>query len=274
MAEKSLLDKVREVNKNFLDDSHGLDVDRMVNSLGRVIDAGIYVLDLEENILGRRPAEQGNCERLEEYIKVNDSIPGYYNLASFQVVNEPQVNVAYRLENCPLAKGKKTGCIAGALFVTAIPILGDGQRTGTLLLLRGERPFDHDDIILAEIGAAITGLLFMRLELDLKQENARNKALAEVAFESLSYSEVEAMDEILKNLTGDESIIVASKIADDLGITRSVIVNAMRKLESAGIIESRSLGMKGTYVRVHNPLVLKEIASRSSKIKLDSKSNR
>ena len=37
-----------------------------------------------------------------------------------------------------------------------------------------------------------------------------------------------------------------------MGITRSVIVNALRKLESGGIIESRSLGMKGTYIKVQN----------------------
>ena len=29
-----------------------------------------------------------------------------------------------------------------------------------------------------------------------------------------------------------------------------VIVNSLRKLESAGIIESKSLGMKGTYIKV------------------------
>ena len=43
--------------------------------------------------------------------------------------------------------------------------------------------------------------------------------------------------------------LFASKIADRVGITRSVIVNALRKLESAGVIESRSLGMKGTYIK-------------------------
>ncbi|MCL8208735.1 MAG: GTP-sensing pleiotropic transcriptional regulator CodY, partial [Actinomycetia bacterium] len=34
---------------------------------------------------------------------------------------------------------------------------------------------------------------------------------------------------------------------------RSVIVNALRKLESAGVVETRSLGMKGTHIRVLNP---------------------
>ncbi|MFB8734491.1 hypothetical protein ACEQPO_13015 [Bacillus sp. SL00103] len=52
---------------------------------------------------------------------------------------------------------------------------------------------------------------------------------------------------------------MASKIADRVGITRSVIVNALRKLESAGVIESRSLGMKGTYIKVLNNKFLIEL---------------
>lgn len=45
-----------------------------------------------------------------------------------------------------------------------------------------------------------------------------------------------------------------------MGITRSVIVNALRKLESAGVIESRSLGMKGTYIKVLNDKFLNALA--------------
>ena len=43
------------------------------------------------------------------------------------------------------------------------------------------------------------------------------------------------------------------------GITRSVIVNALRKFESAGVIESRSSGMKGTYIKVVNDFVFEEL---------------
>jgi transcriptional pleiotropic repressor len=38
-----------------------------------------------------------------------------------------------------------------------------------------------------------------------------------------------------------------------------VIVNALRKLESAGIIESRSLGMKGTHIKVRSPLFIDDL---------------
>ena len=75
---------------------------------------------------------------------------------------------------------------------------------------------------------------------------------------------------IFDELDGDEGILVASKIADRVGITRSVIVNALRKFESAGVIESRSSGMKGTYIKVLNDVVfdeLKAIKASNSNLK-------
>lgn len=52
---------------------------------------------------------------------------------------------------------------------------------------------------------------------------------------------------------------MATKVADRVGITRSVIVNALRKLESAGVIQTRSSGMKGTYIKVLNDAVFDEL---------------
>ena len=72
-------------------------------------------------------------------------------------------------------------------------------------------------------------------------------------------SELEAIIHIFDELDGDEGILVASKIADRVGITRSVIVNALRKFESAGVIESRSSGMKGTYIKVLNEVIFDEL---------------
>ena len=83
---------------------------------------------------------------------------------------------------------------------------------------------------------------------------------------TLSYSEMEAIFHIFDELDGKEGILVASKIADRVGITRSVIVNALRKFESAGIIESRSSGMKGTYIKVVNEVIFDELKELREKI--------
>ena len=65
-----------------------------------------------------------------------------------------------------------------------------------------------------------------------------------------------------EDFVADHGQLTASVIADRIGITRSVIVNALRKLESAGIIESRSLGMKGTYLKVLIPDIFEEVKKR------------
>ena len=88
------------------------------------------------------------------------------------------------------------------------------------------------------------------------------------AIGTLSYSETQAIIHIFQELNGLEGVLVASKIADRAGITRSVIVNALRKFESAGIIESRSSGMKGTYIKVRNNVVFEEVKKLEESMKL------
>jgi biotin operon repressor len=75
------------------------------------------------------------------------------------------------------------------------------------------------------------------------------------ALKTLSFSEMKAMRGIFQEpeLESGEGTLVASKIADRLGITRSVIVNAIRKLEAAGVVIAHSLGMKGTRLKVLAP---------------------
>ena len=91
------------------------------------------------------------------------------------------------------------------------------------------------------------------------QEEARKIQIVKSAISTLSFSELEAITHIFEEMEGMEGLLVASKIADRVGITRSVIVNALRKFESAGVIESRSSGMKGTYIKVINEVVFEEL---------------
>jgi len=99
----------------------------------------------------------------------------------------------------------------------------------------------------------------MRTRQDRMEEEARKRASVQIAIGTLSYSELDAVHHIFEQLDGNEGLLVASKIADRLGITRSVIVNALRKFESAGVIESRSLGMKGTFIKVLNDHLVEEL---------------
>ena len=98
-------------------------------------------------------------------------------------------------------------------------------------------------------------------------EEVRKVQIVKSAISTLSFSELEAITHIFDELEGTEGILVASKIADRVGITRSVIVNALRKFESAGVIESRSSGMKGTYIKVLNDVVFEELKEVKANMK-------
>lgn len=144
-------------------------------------------------------------------------------------------------------------------IMTVVPIIGGGDRLGTLVLTRQSGAFDDDDLVLAEYGSTIVGMEILRERTEEIEQEVRSRAVVAVAVGSLSFSELEAVEHIFEELDGKEGLLVASKIADRVGITRSVIVNALRKLESAGVIETRSLGMKGTYIKILNHQLLQEL---------------
>ena len=139
------------------------------------------------------------------------------------------------------------------------PIDIAGERLGTVFMYRVKEPYTIDDIILSEYGTTVVGLEMMRSVNEESAEEHRKIQIVKSAINTLSYSELEAILHIFDELNGNEGILVASKIADRVGITRSVIVNALRKFESAGVIESRSSGMKGTYIKVVNQMVFDEL---------------
>ena len=132
---------------------------------------------------------------------------------------------------------------------------------GTLFMYKKEEANEIDDIILSEYGTTVVGLEMLRSVNEESAEEIRKEQIVQSAIGTLSLSELEAIIHIFDELEGKEGILVASKIADRVGITRSVIVNALRKFESAGVIESRSSGMKGTYIKVVNDVIFDELAA-------------
>ena len=84
------------------------------------------------------------------------------------------------------------------------------------------------------------------------------------AVNTLSRLEMQAVLAVLNELDGrQEGTLVTSRLADKVRITRSVIVNALKKCESAGIIQTKSSGVKGTSVRIVNDLFSYEVIAKN-----------
>ncbi|MCM3616267.1 GTP-sensing pleiotropic transcriptional regulator CodY [Sutcliffiella horikoshii] len=256
-----LLQKTRTINA-MLQKAAGKPVNfkEMSETLCNVIEANVFVLSRRGKLLGYSINQQIENERMIKMLE-DRQFPEEYTKNLFNV-SETSSNLdvdseytAFPVENKDLFKSGLT---------TIVPIIGGGERLGTLILARLQEPFSDDDLILAEYGATVVGMEILREKAEEIEEEARSKAVVQMAISSLSYSELEAIEHIFEELDGKEGLLVASKIADRVGITRSVIVNALRKLESAGVIESRSLGMKGTYIKVLNDKFLMELSKLKS----------
>lgn len=176
-----------------------------------------------------------------------------------KMLNERLLSVLSTKENVNLATlGFESEDIKKFQAIIA-PIDIAGERLGTLFIYKCSAQYEIDDIILSEYGTTVVGLEMMRSVNEENAEEERKVQIVKSAISTLSFSELEAIIHIFDELDGAEGILIASKIADRVGITRSVIVNALRKFESAGVIESRSSGMKGTYIKVINDVVFDEL---------------
>ena len=217
-----LLDKTRKINK-LLHNNHSTKVvfNDICEVLMETLSSNILVISKKGKVLGI-----SLCPGVEEITElIEDKVGGYVDAA----LNERLLGVLSTKENVNLQTlgFERPGVERYTAIICPIEIAG--ERLGTVFMYRCTPQYDIDDIIVSEYGTTVVGLEMMR---SVNEENVEENR---------------------------KGILVASKIADRVGITRSVIVNALRKFESAGVIESRSSGMKGTYIKVLNDYIFDEL---------------
>ncbi|MGM0239395.1 GTP-sensing pleiotropic transcriptional regulator CodY [Enterococcus sp. AZ103] len=257
----SLLEKTRQINKlmqqkNAFEPQAEMPYNNMARILGDVLEALTYIIGSDGKLLGYNEKIDINTDRVKSFI-VDRQFPEIYVL-NMENVEKTEANIS--VENPLTAFPTERSEYYPNGLTTVIPIFGSGERLGTIVVARTDEAFGDDDLVLAEYGATVVGMEILYQQFLNVEENVRSQTAVQMAINTLSYSELKAVKAIFAALEGDEGRLTASNIADEIGITRSVIVNALRKLESAGIIDSRSLGMKGTYLKVLNPLFKEELA--------------
>ncbi len=252
---ESLLEKTRRINR-LLQRSAGRPVDfgEMARVLSDLVNCSVYIVSRRGKMLGSASYDGPELGIARNDVSGHDeSFTSEYNDKLLKI-DETSPNIA-QSEFGGILEAEN----GQAKLITIVPVIGGGERLGTLILAKSDGSFGDEDLILGEYGATVVGTEILRSKTERVEEEARKKASVQVAIGTLSYSELEAVQHIFEELDGHEGFLVASKIADRVGITRSVIVNALRKFESAGVVESRSLGMKGTYIKVLNDRLIEEL---------------
>lgn len=259
---EQILTKVRKLNWLLQESTTGaFSFNELCEILSDLMDANVYIANKRGKVIAVHYKIEEDSPTVDDPETGVERFPMEYNDALLKVVD---------------TKANLTGEEALEIFKydydtsdklhTIIPILGGGERWGTLILTRYDNIFTDEDLVLGEYGATVVGLEIQRQKSIEEEEEERKRSVVQMAIGTLSYSEIEAVEQIFSELDGNEGLLVASKIADRSGITRSVIVNALRKLESAGVIESRSLGMKGTFIRILNDKFIDEISKDDMKL--------
>ena len=247
-----LLDKTRKIGQLLHNNNSSKVVFNDICSiLTQILASNVLVISRKGKVLGVSEADQ--VSELKEMIV--DRVGNFID----PMLNERFLSILSTKENVNLETLGFLDDNIRSYQAIVNPIEIAGERLGTVFMYRLDRPYEIDDIILSEYGTTVVGLEMMRSQSEENEEENRKIQVVKSAISTLSYSEQEAIIHIFEELDGQEGVLVASRIADRVGITRSVIVNALRKFESAGVIESKSSGMKGTYIKVLNDAVYDQL---------------
>lgn len=250
-----LLDKTRKLNRLLKNaESSEISFSEISKVLKEMLHSNVLVLSRKGKILGVS-YETGVC-------RIGELLGEARGTWIDKSLNERFLEVLSTRENVylqTLGFSESTKDLHGMI----VPIDIAGERLGTLFMYRQGEVYNIEDIILCEYGATVIGMEMMRAENNETEEENRKQQTIRAAIHTLSASELEAMTCVFRELNGQDGILVASKIAEQEGITRSIIVTGLKKLESAGVIESRSAGMRGTKIRICNETLLEELENAS-----------
>lgn len=247
---KTFLEKIRKLNWVLSESTTGnLSYAELSKMLSEIVNSNFYVIDKFGRVIAVSYTNEDDTSTFENELGY-EVIPESHNV-NFLAISETKSNLI----------GKEIEKMLGVdygmkdKYHMIVPSSCGGQRLGTLLLARYDEPFSDEEIALAEYGATVIGLEIQR---NLQFEHAKElnmKMACEMALQTLSYSEKDALVKIMDAFDGNETTLVASKVAQKYKLTNSVIVSALKKLESAGLMDTRSLGMKGTHIKITNPFL-------------------
>ena len=179
----NLLSKTRKLNA-MLQASAGKPVNfkEMADTLGDIIDANVFIVSRKGKLLGLSIHQQIENERMKKMFEERQ-FPEAYTQNLFNIT-ETSSNLGIYNEHTAFPVENKDLFASG--LTTIVPIIGGGERLGTLILARINDQFEDDDLILAEYGATVVGMEILREKSEEIEEEARSKAIVQMAINSLS----------------------------------------------------------------------------------------
>lgn len=247
----NLLEKVRFLHQHHLD--NGLDFNVIAKLLTETFECSVFILDIEGNFLGIYSKNNIQCPIF--LAMVDRGKMDVTNMARLNVLEMGTENVFRDANLCSINPMNK--CKYKKRCIFEVPMLVYGKRLGTIVFSRGNgKKFTTDEMAMFELVTTIIGMeyLYSKEQKEKLLQMQRNKIYNLLS--SLTLSEKKALKSVLDYMGGDlEKILVTSQIADKHNVTRSIIVNVLKKLKAVNLAEINSLGAKGTHVKIKDALI-------------------
>ena len=242
-----LLDKTRKISE-LLRDSHVSKVAFMdlCQVLGDLLHSNVYVVSSKGKVLGMSLLD--GRQVLPEFPDVKGKRIDTKLGKRFLDVRSTKENV--NLEALGIPKEDTSG-----LQALITPVYIAGERLGTLFLYRYKQEYGIEDIILTEYSTTVVGLEMIRSVTEEKDSESRKQQIVDSMMGILSPLERKAVSVVVTQIDAGEGTVITSRLAKETGITRTVIVNALKKMESAGLLETKSYGVNGTHIKILNDIV-------------------
>lgn len=243
----NLLAKIRRINdllqKRIEKHAPFMEMSMLLSELTQ---SNIYMINSRGQLLGYFVKQQIEHDRMQQWLRKQriQPLPFYQASAQQDTYSERHNESEVYSE---LYKNKSA---------VVVPIIGGRERFGTIIMHRPNQPFCQDDIVLAESASTLLGLKLYHHKAKREEMETFRWNKAKKTIHTLTHSELTAIELVFRELKGKEGLLVTSEIAKKFNISRSILIVALRKLKTAGIIESHSLGVKGTYIKILNEKIL------------------
>lgn len=139
-----LLEKTRKINK-LLQKGDKVEFNAIAKLLRDVIEANTYIVGRKGGVKGYALIHEFECDIMREQVLDDMRFPEDY-LGFIMSVKETLANIPHQNQNCSFVADTK--CIFNGKMTTVVPIYGNGERLGTLIVAKYDAEFDDDDLLL------------------------------------------------------------------------------------------------------------------------------
>lgn len=259
----SILDKVRELNSIFrFSSTNQITLDELCKKLSEILSANIYLFDREGFIFSHATAQKFYCYHNEKSLRALD-LPQQY-LEIFEMGEGRRFNVYEKDPPCTCEDVSR--CIFENRYYALLPVYYSHEKRAGILLIRYGSAFNIEEEMLCEYASAIVSMELMRIEQEQIRAQSTLSARASLVVDLLSFAELQAALTTLKALEPGtaEGQIQLNMISAKAYVTPSMVSATLKKLETAGVITTKSMGVRGKYLWVNNPYLLPELEQRAT----------